>query len=653
MKKILLLLTLALCAPMTFAQNVPSYVPTDGLVGYWPFNGNANDESGNGYNGLITGATLTTDRFGQVNNAFAFNGKTVPGTNNTLVQRDEVIQIPGFTYNFGIGFSVSFWSTDDGGIQRRTDNNIDFAVGISGIHLGSIGMVGVSNIPDGLWHHYSYTYDGSSIKQYKDGNLISTSNGSGSMSNNTTEMQFGRYIYHGGLTHYFYLNGLLDDIGFWNHALTQEEIANLYQGCALSITTQPTNQTTNISNNAQFNVESSDPDATYQWQTDLGVGFQNISNAGQYSGATNNTLTIANTTLSNNNQLFRCIIAKASCTETSSVATLNVNEAIPSNVPSDGLVGYWPFNGNANDESGNGNNGTPINGVLLTTDRFNNSNCAYSFDGIDDRIFVNNSIFNNGSDFTFSGWYYLNNLPNSNNGNNSHILLNTSPHNGLGFAMNWGSSNKYSISVGNGSPSTSWNTLFNANSNQDITTNSWKLLTLIKSSTTYYLYVNGILDQTWVASNLVESYQYKLYFGGCDPLNSNEVLDGKLDDIAIYNRALTQEEITQLYYTDNTCQSLVINTGVLSFNPPTYNNTVTIYPNPANDHITIDCGNLANVSGWSIKIFNTLGQEVFSGSMNTQQYVVPLNTWSGQGVYFVKIYDASNQLMNTKKIILQ
>jgi hypothetical protein len=101
------------------------------------------------------------------------------------------------------------------------------------------------------------------------------------------------------------------------------------------------------------------------------------------------------------------------------------------------------------------------------------------------------------------------------------------------------------------------------------------------------------------------------------------------------------------------CQTLVINTGLLSFNPPTYNNTITIYPNPANDQITIDCGNLANVSGWTIKIVNTLGQEVFIGAMNTQQYVVPLNSWSGQGVYFVKIYDASNNLLNTKKIILQ
>ncbi len=106
-------------------------------------------------------------------------------------------------------------------------------------------------------------------------------------------------------------------------------------------------------------------------------------------------------------------------------------------------------------------------------------------------------------------------------------------------------------------------------------------------------------------------------------------------------------------YADNTCQSLVINTGILSYNPVTYNNSITIYPNPAKDHITIDCGNLGNVVGYQIKITNTLGQEVFNQPMNTQQYVVPLNTWGGTGMYFVKIYDAQGNVLNTKKIILQ
>jgi hypothetical protein len=314
---------------------------------------------------------------------------------------------------------------------------------------------------------------------------------------------------------------------------------------------------------------------------------------------------------------------------------------VPSYVPSNGLVGYWPFNGNANDQSGNGNNGI-VNGATLTTDRFNNLNSAYNFDGIDDRIFINNSIFDNGSSFTFSGWYFLNTNSNPNNGNNSHIIFNTSPHNGLGFDLNWGSSNKYSVFVGSGTPSTSWNILFDSQSNQNIEVQTWKFVTLVKSSNTYSLYVNGVIDQTWVANNSVQSYLYKLHFGGCDPIISNEVLNGKLDDIGIWNRALTQQEITNLY-----------NSGILSTNPVTYKSTVNIYPNPANDQITIDCGNLANEVGWSIKITNTLGQEVFNKPMNTQQYVVPLYTLTGKGMYFVKIFNAQKEVVNIKKIIFQ
>ena len=80
---------------------------------------------------------------------------------------------------------------------------------------------------------------------------------------------------------------------------------------------------------------------------------------------------------------------------------------------------------------------------------------------------------------------------------------------------------------------------------------------------------------------------------------------------------------------------------------------INIYLNPANDQITIDCDNLANLDNWSIKITNMLGQEVFSQPMNTQQYVIPLNTWTGQGMYFVKIINAQNEVVNIKKIVLQ
>src|SRR5215475_7065552 len=58
---------------------------------------------------------------------------------------------------------------------------------------------------------------------------------------------------------------------------------------------------------------------------------------------------------------------------------------------SQGLLAYYPFNGNANDASGNNNHGTPMNGVQLTTDRFGNANSAYLFDGVDDYITIPNS----------------------------------------------------------------------------------------------------------------------------------------------------------------------------------------------------------------------------------------------------------------------
>ena len=68
LKSLLLTITATLGMYAVTKAQVPNYVPTDGLVGWWPFNGNANDESGNGNNGKVFGAVLATDRFGNENN---------------------------------------------------------------------------------------------------------------------------------------------------------------------------------------------------------------------------------------------------------------------------------------------------------------------------------------------------------------------------------------------------------------------------------------------------------------------------------------------------------------------------------------------------------------------------------------------------------
>ena len=72
MKKLSCLFFLATIA--AFGQTLPSYVPGNGLVGWWPFNGNANDQSGNGYNFNVFGPALSTDRWNNLNSAYIFNG---------------------------------------------------------------------------------------------------------------------------------------------------------------------------------------------------------------------------------------------------------------------------------------------------------------------------------------------------------------------------------------------------------------------------------------------------------------------------------------------------------------------------------------------------------------------------------------------------
>ncbi len=341
---------------------------------------------------------------------------------------------------------------------------------------------------------------------------------------------------------------------------------------------------------------------------------------------------------------------------------------VPTYVPTNGLIAYYPFNGNANDVSGNGNNGT-INGANLTNDRINSANSAINCTNSNSYIRTQSVIQNVANTFTISFWANPQQAdlvrPQGVVGNESTgtMTVINPPH-----GSNWGDISQNAgvgVNVGTNQIQIVEHTHLYVASPLVYPTNinGWHHIVVVYNQHIPKLYLDGILVATGLQSNIpnvrpgngFDSWYGQSGFGSSFNPNGNPIgqYKGNFDDIGIWNRALTQEEITNLYTADNTCQSLVINTGLLSFNPPTYTNTVTIYPNPANDHITIDCGALANVSSWNIKITNILGQEVFNQPMNTQQYVIPLNTWTGQGVYFVKIYDAQGTLVNTKKIILQ
>ena len=364
-KKNLLLTAIAIfgLATITMAQTVPSYVPTSGLLGWWPFNGNGNDESGNGNNGTVNGATLTSDRFGNNNSAYNFTGSTtvpsyIEGDCSSFPTGNRTVSMWFYANDIGAGNAGrALFGYGGQTCGQSWLENIDNSGNGGNIYevqghcqnqqvLYNYG----STHPNGSWINWVITTDNTNgtnfyingVNVKTDPTFINQTFVSGK------KFIFGAYVSEDG-NNYLWdgnchpYNGKLDDIGIWNRALTQQEITDLYNGCQLSVNTQPTNQTINVNNNAQFLVSSSDTSATYQWQTDLGVGFQNLNSVGQYSGTTNDTLTVSNVTMSNNNQPFRCIVTSGSCSDTSNVAILTVNNNVGINENTqDNLFSVFP-----------------------------------------------------------------------------------------------------------------------------------------------------------------------------------------------------------------------------------------------------------------------------------------------------------------------
>ena len=215
----------------SYAQ-LPSYLPVDGLVGWWPFNGNANDESGNGNNGIVNGATLTADRNGVANAAYNFDG-------NDFI---EISSTNGISSSSGITMSIWFkwagpnaWShayfyqispNPNGAITMNNDGTLSVNV----LNCNCSSDIGISTvISQNIWYNVVLSYDLSLglMKMYLNGNLVGTSqeNIYAYYTTNNPGDRFGSYHFN----EYFY-SGLLDDAALYNRALTEQEIQNLYTG---------------------------------------------------------------------------------------------------------------------------------------------------------------------------------------------------------------------------------------------------------------------------------------------------------------------------------------------------------------------------------------------------------------------------------------
>ena len=221
--------------------------------------------------------------------------------------------------------------------------------------------------------------------------------------------------------------------------------------------------------------------------------------------------------------------------------TTDSGDAAPASL-SNGLVAYYPFTGSANDNSGNGHNGSVV-GATLTTDRFGNANSAYNFNGSGNYISIpSSSAFDLPNSLSFSVWVKAT-IPYTGRFI-SKLSEGVFPPVGWVYSIGTPNANNYNLRITVGGVQ-NFSTI---SSNPQA--NTWLLMTVTYDLQNVNVYINGILSYTVAQTTSTPAYLANVIIGA--PTNvvttpvTTEYFKGSLDEIRIYNRALTQTEITYL-----------------------------------------------------------------------------------------------------------
>lgn len=199
------------------------------LVAYYPFNNNSNDESGNGNNGTNNGATLTTDRFGNPNKAYAFNGTSnyiqIPNS-PTLENITNQLTISGWIYINSFHNGLAPFLTKSNDSQQATQYGIlIYDRDNLWAHQTYEGDKYITDkLTAGQWHFICTTWDGAVVKFYRDGKYL----GSQPLTTITTKTQKPLLLGMDTPGQTEFLNGKLDDIRIYSSVLSDQEISSQY-----------------------------------------------------------------------------------------------------------------------------------------------------------------------------------------------------------------------------------------------------------------------------------------------------------------------------------------------------------------------------------------------------------------------------------------
>lgn len=288
-----------------------------GLIANYPFNGNANDISGNNINGTVNNAILTTDRSGVANSAYYFNGS------------DSYIQLPFSTlYDFAPqdSFSISIWVLPDQGyswpaqaIVVKSPPNPDYTVsswnyGTYILNYKAMSGFAYNNITNGstvftstqCWYNIISTYKNGIWKLYVNGNLESSdlTQSKFIIQDGISKIAFGKK----GESFGDWYKGKLDDVRIYNRVLNQQEV--------LTLSTQPPGCILACGQFSDFSFER-DPCNPYNVTfSTTANGYSNIEWDFGDGNAANGLSTVSNMYANSGSYLVKMITHYPTCSDT-------------------------------------------------------------------------------------------------------------------------------------------------------------------------------------------------------------------------------------------------------------------------------------------------------------------------------------------------
>lgn len=500
-------------------------IPGTDLIGAYKLDGNAGDSTGNNGGTFHGPITTVENRYGEAGKAITFNG-----TSNYISTNNQ--------YNNPGSFTVSIWFKTNTNVGGTLIGFSSLKNGVGGnrdrfIYMTSTGRLVAGVAPgrqkkylttsasynDDKWHLATLKLGSGGFTLYVDGEETN------SVSNVRSAENYSGYwrIGHDDLDTWpnepssFFFRGALDDALIYHRELSAEEVRSIYYPVIHAVVANTCfNQSTgSIIASASGGV----PPYVY-----------NI-NGGSYSS--NNVFTSRPA----GNYDIRVRDANNRVT----LQSVKVGIQSLSQIPENGLIGFYKMNGNANDETGT-NHGTTNGSPVLSTDRFGMAGKAYSFNGSNQHIYTANT-YSNAQEFTLSIWFKtdtdrggkLIGFARSKTGLSTqydrHVYMNNSGQ--IFFGIYSGST-------------------LTVNTEDRFNDNEWHHVLATFSSSGIHLYVDGTLRGSNVRSLVAENYTGSWRIGG-DNLSgwpgsvSSNYFKGSLDEAIIYDRVVTPGEISIMY----------------------------------------------------------------------------------------------------------